>query len=139
VWTAIVLCFTLAFGHISHGRGDDSVSIDNGILRLTVASDGTLTVDKRQGIEPTIRCAGPLYFTNGNFWWADPDQLHVGGEVDKAGKQHGLMLDQARAWATRIALCGSVTLTGDRLDRLDANRMKLLTQCLPSTGRTPGR
>ena len=89
-----------------------------------------------KGIEPTIRCAGPLYFTNGNFWWADPDQLHVGGEVDNAGKQHGLTLDQARAWATLIALYGSVTLTGDRLDRLDPERMKLLTQCLPSTGRT---
>ncbi len=89
-----------------------------------------------KGIEPTIRCAGPLYFTNGNFWWADPDQLHVGGEVDKDGKLHGLTLDQARAWAALVALYGSVTLTGDRLDRLDADRMKLLTQCLPSTGKT---
>jgi hypothetical protein len=89
-----------------------------------------------KGIEPTIRCAGPLYFTNGTFWWADPDQLHVGGQVDQAGKQHGLTLDQARAWATFIALYGSVTLTGDRLDRLDPDRLKLLTQCLPSTGRT---
>ncbi len=89
-----------------------------------------------KGIEPTIRCAGPLYFTNGSFWWADPDQLHVGGQIDKDGKQHGLTLDQARAWATLIALYGSVTLTGDRGDRLDADRLRLLTQCLPSTGRT---
>jgi hypothetical protein len=89
-----------------------------------------------KGIEPTIRCAGPLYFTNGNFWWADPDQLHVGGEMDKDGKLHGLTLEQARAWAALVALYGSVTLTGDRLDRLDSTRMKLLTQCLPSTGRT---
>jgi alpha-galactosidase len=89
-----------------------------------------------KGIEPTIRCAGPLYFTNGRIWWADPDQLHVGGQVDQAGKLHGLTLDQARAWAALIALYGSVTLTGDRLDRLDADRLKLLTQCLPSTGRT---
>jgi hypothetical protein len=89
-----------------------------------------------KGLEPTIRCAGPLYWTNGNLWWADPDQLHVGGEADKDGKQRGLTLDQARAWATLIALYGSVTLTGDRLDRLDADRMRLLTQCLPSTGRT---
>lgn len=89
-----------------------------------------------KGIEPTLRCAGPLYFTNGNFWWADPDQLHVGGERDRAGPQHGLTLDQARAWATLIALYGSVTLTGDRLDRLEADRLKLLTQCLPSTGQT---
>jgi hypothetical protein len=89
-----------------------------------------------KGIEPTIRCAGPLYFTNGNFWWADPDQLHVGGQVDENGRQLGLTLDQARAWAALIALYGSVTLTGDRLDRLDPNRLRLLTQCLPSTGRT---
>lgn len=88
------------------------------------------------GINPTIRCAGPLYFTNGNLWWGDPDQLHVGGSVDKEGKQRGLTMDQARAWAAMIALYGSVTLTGDRMTELSPERMRLFTQCMPSTGLT---
>lgn len=89
-----------------------------------------------RGIEPTIRCAAGRYFTNGNFWWNDPDQLHVGGSVDQQGRQHGLTMDQARAWAAMIALYGGVTLTGDDVMHLDPERTKLLTQTIPSTGLT---
>jgi len=88
------------------------------------------------GIRPTIRCAAPLYFMNGNFWWNDPDQLHVAGGVGPDGRRRGLTLDQARAWAAMIALYGGVTLTGDRLTELAPERMKLFTQCMPATGRT---
>ena len=91
---------------------------------------------KWEGIYPTARVAAPRYFANGNFWWNDPDQLHVGGRLGEDGKQRGLTLNQARAWAAMVVLHGGVTLTGDRLEDLAPERMKLLTQCMPPTGVT---
>lgn len=87
-----------------------------------------------RGIFPTAMCAGGWYHYNGRIWWSDPDQLHVGGRVDDDGRLHGLSIEQARAWATFIGLYGSVTLTGDRIDQLDEQRMKLLTMTVPSFG-----
>jgi len=89
-----------------------------------------------RGINPTLLCAAGRYFTNGNFWWNDPDQLHVVGGVDAQGRQHGLTMDQARAWAALVALYGGVTLTGDPITELSEERTKLFTQCLPPTGQT---
>jgi hypothetical protein len=89
-----------------------------------------------QGFYPSARCAPGRYFLNGNFWWNDLDQLHLAGGVDANGRQEGLPLNQARAWAAFFALYGGVTFTGDRLDRLTPERMKLLTQCMPPTGMT---
>jgi len=89
-----------------------------------------------QGLYPTARCAPGRFFTNGNFWWNDPDQLHVEGGVDANGRPTGLTLDQARAWAALVALYGGVTITGDRMDLLSPERFKLLTQCMPPTGLT---
>ena len=86
------------------------------------------------GINPTLRCAAPRYFTNGNFWWNDPDQLHVAGGMDREGRPRGLTMDQARAWAALVTLYGGVTLTGDAITELSAERTKLLTQCMPSFG-----
>jgi len=89
-----------------------------------------------EGIYPTARVAAPRYFANGHFWWNDPDQLHVGGRMGADGVQRGLTLNQARAWAAMVVLHGGVTLTGDRLEDLSPERMKLLTRCLPPTGMT---
>lgn len=89
-----------------------------------------------KGLYPTARCAPGWYYCNGNFWWNDPDQLHVTGGLNKEGKMQGLTFEQAQAWATLVALYGGVTMTGDNLNMNEARRMKLFTQCLPSTGRT---
>lgn len=88
------------------------------------------------GLYPTARCAAGRFYTNGNFWWNDPDQLHVEGGTDANGQPTGLSLDQARAWAALVALYGGVTITGDRLDLLTPERFKLLTQCMPPSGTT---
>jgi len=89
-----------------------------------------------EGIYPTARVAAPRYFANGRLWWNDPDQLHVGGRLGTDGVQRGLTLNQARAWAAMVVLHGGVTMTGDRLEDLSPDRMKLLTQCMPPTGVT---
>ena len=89
-----------------------------------------------EGIYPAARACATRYFANGNFWWNDPDQLHVAGRLGAGGVQRGLTLNQARAWAAMIVLHGGVTMTGDRLEDLSPERMKLLTQCLPPTGVT---
>lgn len=92
-----------------------------------------------KGIHPTLNRAAAWYFMNGNFWWNDLDQLHVHGGMRKRGNEMqpwGLTLDQARAWAGLMALHGSITLTGDRLDNLTPERLDLLRRTWPPTGQT---
>jgi hypothetical protein len=58
-------------------------------------------------------------------WLNDPDCLLV---------REPLTTEEARAWATIVALCGGSSLATDRLDRLPADRVEILQRVMPVAG-----
>ena len=60
---------------------------------------------------------------SGRAWVNDPDALVVGG---------ALTLDEARAWASVVALTGSLTMASDVLAELDAERLEILQRAMPA-------
>jgi len=74
------------------------------------------------GIQPGARAAllrSPLHRS---AWLNDPDALVV---------REPLTLDEARAWASLVALTGGMTLASDHLPGLSAERLALLQRTMP--------
>jgi hypothetical protein len=65
------------------------------------------------------------YFLNGRVWWNDPDPVYV---------RSSLTLDQARCIASWTALSGGLFVSSDWLPGLPAERLQILTSCLPAHG-----
>jgi hypothetical protein len=75
------------------------------------------------GILPGVNAAVQRSFYHNNVWYNDPDCLVV---------REPLTMEQARVWATAIALSGQMNMMSDKLPDLSAERIELLKMTLPS-------
>ncbi len=75
-----------------------------------------------EGIQPAATATLRRAHLHRRAWLADPDALVV---------REPLTLDEARAWASVVALSGQMTLASDRLDRLSPERVELLKRTIP--------
>jgi hypothetical protein len=74
------------------------------------------------GIQPGAVAAVQRAHWQGHAWLNDPDALVV---------REPLTLDEARAWASVVAISGQMTIASDRLDRLPEERIALLQRAMP--------
>jgi hypothetical protein len=84
-----------------------------------------------------VRCAKPatwLYFLNGRVWWNDPDCIML--RYDEAGgkTKDPLSIDNARAWATFVAMSGQLNLVSEALPDLPKERLEIYRRTLPNYG-----
>ena len=73
-----------------------------------------------------VRCARPatyLYFLNGRVWHNDPDCVML---------RDPLTLDNARAWATFVALSGQLNLVSEWLPDLPAEKLDVYKRTIPN-------
>jgi|GEM_PF-2040629 len=77
------------------------------------------------GITPGAAAAAHRFFYHQAVWYNDPDCLVV---------RDPLTLDEARVWASAVALSGGVNMLGDKLGYLSRERVELLKMSLPSYG-----
>lgn len=77
------------------------------------------------GITPGVNAASQRTFYHNNVWYDDPDCLVV---------RDPLTIDQARAWASVVALSGQMNMLSDNLTALPQDRLELLKMTLPSYG-----
>ncbi len=77
------------------------------------------------GVTPGIHAAAERFFYHNAVWYDDPDCLLV---------REPLTTDQARVWASVVALSGQMTLLSDKLPALPQDRIDLLTLTIPSYG-----
>jgi hypothetical protein len=81
------------------------------------------------GLYPTLKTWPRRYFTNNTFWVGDPDMMHVNLPTD----------EQARAWASFVALAGGATLSGDNIPKLlkgAPSRLEIMKKAYPAQGFT---
>jgi hypothetical protein len=76
------------------------------------------------GIQQSARAAALRSFYHRSVWLNDPDSLIV---------RPPLAIDEARVWASIVAISGSVTMLSDNLTRLPAERLPLVQKTLPAT------
>jgi hypothetical protein len=75
-----------------------------------------------------VRCAKPagwLYFLNGKVWWNDPDCIMM---------RQPLTIEEARAWASFVALSGQLNLVSEFLPDLPKDRLDIYKRTLPNSG-----
>jgi hypothetical protein len=77
------------------------------------------------GVTPGVNAAAQRTFYHDNVWYDDPDCLIV---------RDPLTADQARAWASVVALSGQMNMLSDKLSALPPDRVDLLKMTLPSYG-----
>lgn len=75
-----------------------------------------------------VRSVGARYYTNGVYWTNDPDCLLV---------REPFTIDQARMWASLIALSGGVVFISERLQELPPERLDIIKKAMP-VYRNPG-
>ena len=74
------------------------------------------------GIQPAARAAGLRSFYHRTVWLNDPDCLVV---------RPPLTIDEARIWASVVALSGGLNILSDNLPKLPPERLPLLQKTLP--------
>ena len=74
------------------------------------------------GIQEPARAAALRSFYNRSVWLNDPDCLVV---------RPPLTLDEARVWASIVAVSGGMTILSDNLPKLPVERLALLQKALP--------
>ncbi|MCG3128805.1 MAG: hypothetical protein CHACPFDD_03698 [Phycisphaerae bacterium] len=74
------------------------------------------------GMTPALECTWQNYWTHTIVWYADPDVLCV---------RPPLTLEQARVWATVMALTGQSLLASDKMHELADERVELLRRVFP--------
>lgn len=77
------------------------------------------------GITPGVNAAAERFFYHNTTWYNDPDCLLV---------REPLTLEQARSWASVVALSGQMNILSDKLTALSPERIELITRTLPSYG-----
>ena len=80
------------------------------------------------GIKPCVRAAAINYYLHNRVFKNDPDCLVI--------RSPELNLDQAKAWASLIALSGGIILLSDDLTKLTPERVEIATKVLPSYGKS---
>ncbi len=78
-------------------------------------------------IQESMEAATRLYFFHNRVWHNDPDCLLV---------RRPLTLDQARSWASWIALSGQSNIVSEWLPGLPEQRLDLIRRSMPNTGHT---
>ena len=78
------------------------------------------------GILPCVNAAAQRSFYHGTVWFDDPDCLVV---------RDPLTTDQARVWASVVALSGQMDLLSDKLTELPPDRIGILEKTLPIYGK----
>ena len=76
-----------------------------------------------------VRSVGARYYTNGVFWANDPDCLLV---------REPFTIEQARMWASLVALSGGVVFISERLHELPTDRLDIIKKAMP-VYRNPGK
>lgn len=76
-------------------------------------------------ILPCVEMGSRLYFLHNRVWYNDPDCLML---------REPLTLDQARAWASWIAVSGQMNLVSEWLPGLPAERLDLVKRSMPNHG-----
>lgn len=76
------------------------------------------------GIKPCVRAAAINYYLHNRVFKNDPDCLVM--------RSPELNLDQARAWASLIALSGGIVFLSEDLTNLAPERVEIVTRILPS-------
>lgn len=76
-------------------------------------------------ILPCVEMGSRLYFLHNRVWYNDPDCLML---------REPLTLDQARAWASWIAISGQMNLVSEWLPGLPAERLDLVKRSMPNHG-----
>ncbi len=76
-------------------------------------------------ITPCVEMGSRLYFLHNRVWYNDPDCLML---------REPLTLDQARAWASWIAVSGQMNLVSEWLPGLPAERLDLVKRSMPNHG-----
>jgi hypothetical protein len=84
---------------------------------------------KWAGILKGAKMGTRLYFFHRRVWYSDPDCTLVRKET--------LSLDQARTWASWIALSGQLNLDGDDVSGLPPERLEIFKRTMPNHGLTP--
>src|SRR5439155_4189168 len=80
-----------------------------------------------------VRCARPatrLYFFNGRVWHNDPDCLML---------RDPLTVDNARAWASWIAISGQMNLVSEWLPDLPPEKLDIYKRTIPNHGKITAR
>lgn len=76
-------------------------------------------------ILPCVEMGSRLYFLHNRVWYNDPDCLML---------REPLTLDQARAWASWIAVTGQMNLVSEWLPGLPPERLDLVKRSMPNHG-----
>ena len=104
------------------GAGWDSPGLCEGIR---IGGDVRADVS---GIESAVDCTMSNLFLNNIAWWTDPDVVCV---------RPPLTLEQARTWATFIAITGQLLMASDEMAKLPDSRVELLRRVMPVTDIRP--
>lgn len=75
------------------------------------------------GIVPAVNAAAQRSFYHGRVWFDDPDCLVV---------REPITIDQARVWASVIALSGQMSMSGDKLPILSPDCTDIIRLTIPS-------
>jgi hypothetical protein len=77
------------------------------------------------GLVPPVAATAFRFYDHNRSWYNDPDCLVA---------REPLTIDQARMWASVVALSGQMNILSDHLPALPADRLELLRKTLPVLG-----
>ena len=121
--------YRLGLGALREGAGTEAILLGAGaslqhaagfVNGMRVGPD--VTADWNGIQMPALSTAQRSFYQRG-AWLNDPDRLVVGSS---------LSLAEARTWTSVVAISGGVTLLGDDLPSLPAERFPLLARALPA-------
>ncbi|MDP8255562.1 MAG: alpha-galactosidase [Candidatus Alcyoniella australis] len=93
---------------------------------------GPLAITENQGLKPQYREAARRYYFNGRVWVNHPDLIFFRSHSEP--RIPPLTLDEARTFATAVALQGGLVKIGDRLVDLSGEAVDSLRRIIPPTG-----
>lgn len=84
-----------------------------------------------QGLKPMVRNVARRYYLNYNLWINHPDMFYLGSLEEEARWGSKLTLEEARCYASLVALTGGITKIGDTFVGLSEEQLNLLRRLLP--------
>lgn len=81
-----------------------------------------------EGLRPALRATWLNYWSHNIVWYTDPDAICV---------RPPLTLEQARVWASFLALTGQPVMMGDKMYELSDERVELLRRIIPPANIRP--
>ncbi len=131
-----VEAYRSGLGLVREAAGDDVFILGCNIAQNMRTMGGSVGRVDGMRIGPDVganwggvrRCARPatnLYYWHGDVWFNDPDCLML---------RPPLTMDQARAWASLIALSGQMVVVSEWLPGLAPERLDVLKRSIPNHG-----